>query len=429
VTSTPFVYPEDLVFECTQCGDCCRGGEVWLGPGEPERLSTLDWAGRATDLEGLAVVSRDGEHVTLARRDDRACVFLGAENQCRIHEHFGVDAKPLVCRLFPFGFLPVGGRVAVDVSFACRSISEAIGSPLRKRASEWTALASSVGGADATGHETEHRFSKKYNVAGTLLWELEHHLLELLSNQRLSMLLRVAAVGEFIRLATTSDPRTDAARQLRQVMSGGVLDLVQRRGDAVVEPMDKTQRAIFFHLLFVMLNPTPISLRRSSGKARVKEVKRRVQAADAYRFEKASPWLDNRELASTYQLIAAVDPGYLADEDGAELVSRYLTAKIIGQRFMREGDKELPFLEAVPRLLLMFPMIVWTSKALASEQGRGRVEAADARKSLRLLDRSLGAVSLSELPAKQRKAWQFILLETDLPTCASSEMLSVTRGD
>ena len=412
-----FAYPEKLAFECTRCGDCCRGWQVMLGPGEAERLRALDLPG---DLADVSTIVKQGNRSVLGRRDDGACVFLGDENQCRIHEHFGGDAKPLMCRLFPFGFFPVGDRIAVDVSFACRSVSEGTGPALRARVPEWTKLVFEV---DDT-RDTRHRFSKKYDVDGALLWELEHHLLELLSNRSLLVVERVRAVSEFIRLATTSDPRTNAARQLRAVMVSGIPALVLERKSGGLLAMDKTQRAIFFHLLFLHLNPTPPELVAASGKKRHKEVKRRVQVADGYKHEAAFPWLDNRELDVDYRAVAAIDSGYFGEDAGAELVERYFEAKIVGQRFMREGEGELPFIEAVPRLMLLFPMLVWTAKALAADEGADSIAETHARRGLRLLDRSFGEVRLSELPAKQRKAWQFVLLETELASCASFDMLA-----
>ncbi len=423
MSQSRFAYPQKLAFECTRCGDCCRGWQVMLGPGEPERLQSLDWHGHADDLVDVSVVVRHdqkGNRSILARRDGGACVFLGEENQCRVHEHFGSDAKPLMCRLFPFGFFPVGDRVAVDVSFACRSVSEGTGRALKVREPEWTKL---VGD---TNDDTRHRFSKKYEVDGALLWELEHHLLELLSNRSLSVVERVQAVSEFIRLATTSDPSTNAAHQLRAIMVSGIPALVLERKSGSLLTMDKTQRAIFFHLLFLHLNPTPPELVAASGKKRHKEVKRRVQAAAGYKYDAAFPWLDNRELEVDYRAVAAIDSGYFGEGAGAELVERYFEAKIVGQRFMREGEGELPFIEAVPRLMLLFPMLVWTAKALAADEGADAVAEAHARRGLRLLDRSFGAVRLSELPAKQRKAWQFVLLETELASCASLDMLAGT---
>lgn len=422
MTEPRFAYPEKLTFECTRCGDCCRGWQVMLGPGEAERFQALDLPG---DLAEIPIVAKQGKRSILARRDDGACVFLGDENQCRIHEHFGADAKPLMCRLYPFGFFPVGDRIAVDVSFACRSVSEGTGPPLQARVPEWTKLVFETDDADDTD-DTRHRFSKKYDVDGALLWELEHHLLELLSNRSLSLVERVRAVSEYIRLATTSDPRTNAAHQLRQVMVSGIPALVVEHKSGAPLTMDKTQRAILFHLLFLHLNPTPPELVIASGKKRHKEVKRRVQAADGYKLEGAFPWLDNRELDVDYRAVAAIDSGYFGEEAGCELVERYFEAKIVGQRFMREGEGELPFIEAVPRLMLLFPMLVWTAKALAADEGADAVADAHARRGLRLLDRSFGEVRLAELPAKQRKAWQFVLLETELASCASADMLAGT---
>ena len=103
VSQPAFSFPDNLRFECTRCGDCCRGWQILLGPGELERLSALDWNGRVDTLVETNIVdgsARSGRRV-LARRPDGACVFLGTENQCQIHEHFGGETKPLVCRLFP----------------------------------------------------------------------------------------------------------------------------------------------------------------------------------------------------------------------------------------------------------------------------------------------------------------------------------------
>ena len=68
-------------------------------------------------------------------------------------------------------------------------------------------------------------------------------------------------------------------------------------------------------------------------------------------------------------------------------------------------------------------MLLWTAKALASERGAKDVIEDDAQGALRLLDRSYGEVRLSELPAKQRKAWQFVFMETGMETAATLDML------
>ncbi|HXV60874.1 MAG TPA: YkgJ family cysteine cluster protein [Vicinamibacteria bacterium] len=408
-----FAYPEGLHFTCSRCGDCCRGWNVALGPGEPESLRELDWKDKVPELVDVAPGTKFGPKYALTRKEDGSCIYLGKENQCLIHEHFGVLRKPLMCRLFPFGFLPVGDRVAVDVSFACKAVSEDRGAPLRERLPEWVCL---LQGPPA--QETGHAFSKKYRIEGELLWELEHGIVRLLSDPQETFLERIRAVSEFMRLAMTADPRTDAARRLREVMLAGVPKQLKER-PIDLEPMNKTQRAVFFHLLFLMLNPTPPDL---LGRSDTRASHDRVKAADAYRFRGNRPWIDNRVASATFGEIETVALGYLAEEGGRGEVERFLQAKIVGQRFLREGESEIPFVAAVPRLLLVYPMLLWTAKAFAAGDARRAVSREDARRALRLLDRSYGSVPLSALPSKQRKAWEFIIGETDLPFVASVEM-------
>lgn len=429
---TELVFPPEVRFTCSRCGDCCRSFHILLGPGEAERLESLDWGG--TDLAEVATVApAPGEprpgRLALARRPDSAgagagagaCVYLGAQNQCRIHERFGQDAKPLLCRLYPFGFLPVGERVAVDVSFACRAVSRNEGELLSRRVPEWVRLL-----GDSPGEQKLHKFSKKYEIAGDLLWELEHHLVSILSEESLSLLDRVRAVFEFNHLATTSDPRTDAARTLRDVLGKGIPKQIRERPlSPGSERMDRTGRAVFFHLLFLTINPTPDEILALPAKARDREARFRVQAADSYKFPEAHALVDNRESQATFSEVGRVSAESLLSGPAAETLALYLRAKILGQRFMREGEGEIPFVEAVPRLLLQVPLAVWTAKALASERGATSIAEDDLRRGLRLVDRSYGQIRLASLPPKPRKAWRFVLLETDLPVTASVEMLTL----
>jgi Fe-S-cluster containining protein len=390
-----------------------------LGPGELERLEALDWRRASPELSGIPPAEERSGRMALARKSDGSCIFLGAANQCRIHESFGEEAKPLLCRLYPFGFFAVGESVGVDVSFACRAVSQDRGEPLSSRLPEWNRLLE-----NASAGAPSYKFSGKYEVPGDLLWELEHHLVSILSDESLPVLDRVRSVFEFNRLAMTSDPRTEAARTLRNVLAKGIPQQIRERPvDEEDARMDKTGRTVFFHLLFLTLNPTPDELTAMPAKAKAREAGLRVQAADGFKVPGAHPLVGNREQRSTFAEVDDVATDSLRTGRSAELLARYLRAKIVGQRFMREGDAEIPFIEAVPRLLLQFPIAVWTAKALARERGAAAVAEEDVRGALRLVDRSFGEIRLASLPAKPRKAWRFVLLETDLPVAASVEML------
>jgi lysine-N-methylase len=66
----------------------------------------------------------------LRHRPDGGCVFLTAGNRCRLHERFGAEVKPFVCRLFPFILIPAGNHWRVGLRFACPSVAADRGSPV-----------------------------------------------------------------------------------------------------------------------------------------------------------------------------------------------------------------------------------------------------------------------------------------------------------
>ncbi|MFO0748796.1 MAG: YkgJ family cysteine cluster protein [Myxococcota bacterium] len=101
---------------CHLCGACCTGWHVRLTDAEEEaRVSA-----QAAEL-GIADPFTDA---TL-RHEKGRCVFLSDESRCRIHERFGADAKPLVCRQFPrrATLAEDGLRVGVDPSCTSTHLS------------------------------------------------------------------------------------------------------------------------------------------------------------------------------------------------------------------------------------------------------------------------------------------------------------------
>ncbi len=102
-------------FECTICGECCRGNQkVWLNPADLKRLARhLDLGGLEALEERRIVVMEAGEHGIRRPRllfprgpAGKACRFLINDldederlwGRCSLHF---TEAKPLVCRLAP----------------------------------------------------------------------------------------------------------------------------------------------------------------------------------------------------------------------------------------------------------------------------------------------------------------------------------------
>jgi Fe-S-cluster containining protein len=138
----PLTLAADVRFTCSNCGACCRND--WLiGVDDAawERLSGIDWSAadptlaRRETFATLPDALPGGETRTFARTACGACVFLADDARCTIHRHLGYEAKPQVCREFPYVFTETPDAVSVGLSFACSAVRARHGSSLADQAS------------------------------------------------------------------------------------------------------------------------------------------------------------------------------------------------------------------------------------------------------------------------------------------------------
>lgn len=59
---------------------------------------------------------------TLEKRPDGKCAFLASDNRCELHTARGIDAKPAMCKLFPYSFTPTPTGFYLYVSFASSGV-------------------------------------------------------------------------------------------------------------------------------------------------------------------------------------------------------------------------------------------------------------------------------------------------------------------
>jgi hypothetical protein len=203
-------------------------------------------------------------------------------------------------------------------------------------------------------------------------------------------------------------------------MAKGIPIQVARRPFA--GKMDRTQRAIFYQWTFLCLNPPPHDFHDWPESAQESEKSRRLKAGQHYLKQKGRPWVDNRELEMTFKDIARVGAAVAGRPRVTAPLESFLAAKILGQKFLVAGERELPLVEAALKFLLSVPMTLWTAKALAAERGAAEVDEPDVRRALRLIDRTLGALPTSALPKKQAEACDHVMLETDLVEAALAEV-------
>lgn len=110
-------------WDCHNCAACCRETVIRLNAEDVARLHSQQW-GKQPELQGVRVVRRStllGGAQVLAHKEDGSCVFLTTAGRCRIHEVFGADAKPLVCRQFPLQIVRMERKNFATVLRSCPS--------------------------------------------------------------------------------------------------------------------------------------------------------------------------------------------------------------------------------------------------------------------------------------------------------------------
>jgi hypothetical protein len=115
-----------LRHRCVGCGSSCLG--VDIGPVGPETEAAVAAHGLWRALPdagdpGDAFVDAEVEGRTLRflRRREGACFALRADGLCGVHGAAGADAKPPVCRQFPYTFVRGPDAVYVGLQMECRS--------------------------------------------------------------------------------------------------------------------------------------------------------------------------------------------------------------------------------------------------------------------------------------------------------------------
>jgi lysine-N-methylase len=119
-------------WDCHGCTACCRETTIQLNADDLARLEEQQWD-RHPEFQDKRTVRRSfllGGAKVLAHKGDGACVFLTEAGRCRIHEVFGADAKPLMCRLFPLQLVETDRERVATLSRSCPSAAAEKGRPL-----------------------------------------------------------------------------------------------------------------------------------------------------------------------------------------------------------------------------------------------------------------------------------------------------------
>ena len=140
----PQKFDESVRFQCESCTACCD--QPWRTMIEPAKARVLDGHDFTAypQLAGRTFYFDDGNDSTslyrLAKGEGTRCLFLDGDGLCIIHKELGPQAKPSMCRQFPFLAAHTWVDDRVSVNYGCPSVQRQTGDPLADQADEITEL-------------------------------------------------------------------------------------------------------------------------------------------------------------------------------------------------------------------------------------------------------------------------------------------------
>jgi len=120
--SRPLLFPQKLHFSCHMCSGCCRNWDVLVSQAEVDRFRDHDWKSTRPRFEGREILEDAGNGLQKLAHVEDACIFLDEDNLCAIHKELGADAKPFMCKHFPYHLTDTPEGVIVSLDFGCPTV-------------------------------------------------------------------------------------------------------------------------------------------------------------------------------------------------------------------------------------------------------------------------------------------------------------------
>ena len=146
------VVDDSVRFSCGSCTACCD--QPWRTMIEASKAQALDehdfsaypqLAGKgfyhkskagSNPRHGQSITNRPETRYALAKGEGTRCLFLDTDGLCIIHKELGPEAKPSMCRQFPFLSARNWVEDRVSANFGCSSVQDDKGRLLTDQADE-----------------------------------------------------------------------------------------------------------------------------------------------------------------------------------------------------------------------------------------------------------------------------------------------------
>ncbi len=204
-------------WNCHHCTACCRETTIQLNENDLAKLARQKWNERP-EFQAIQTVRRSwmlGGTQVLNHKEDGSCVFLTPAGRCRIHEEFGPDAKPLMCRQFPLQVVATDRQTIATVARSCPSAAADRGRPVGEHLAFLKHLLGNEIAPSAVAPPLVGKISRGWNDFHKVADAIER----LLVDQRLPLVRRIVHVIRFCNLLESC--------KLKRVSSDSLPELIQ----------------------------------------------------------------------------------------------------------------------------------------------------------------------------------------------------------
>lgn len=209
--------PAEQNYDCVQCGRSCQAG--WdIAVEEPVRrqLEGHPLTLRVIQERGAALVEKKSGPVLSMTP---ACGYLEPDLLCGVHRHIGVQAKPHICRLFPYILSSTPEGTYVGVSYSCTAARQNLGRPLSVQGQEVAELLRTGTTVNVVGEDglTVHA---SWFTQWSDYRRLENQLLERAERVGIQGALSEALMGVARQVASWNKPRNTSPRPAPEELTG-----------------------------------------------------------------------------------------------------------------------------------------------------------------------------------------------------------------
>jgi lysine-N-methylase len=402
-------------WDCHASGACCRQGYVvTLTEEERKRIEAQGWD-RDRDLGGAPAFTRFGppwrRRWQLSQRDDGACVFLGDNGHCRIHERFGYETKPLPCRLFPFVLIPAGTEWRVGLRYACPSAAANLGRALPEHDDALRAFADELVRQVDLKPRPDGALTRPPLVEGAprIEWpdvlRIVQTLVDLLRNRSdpLERRLRKGlALSAEMRKADLRHVTGEKLNDLLKVMRSTV-DAATPANLMTLSPPGWIGRVLFRQSVALFTRKDSGPNRGPDGQGMF------ARLAAASRFARGKGRVPRMHLAIPETTFEQADqPLGPMPLEAEAFLERYYQMKVGSLQFCGPASFGVPFWEGFEALVVTYPILLWMARTLKDLPRKDAVT-----KALTVLDDHFGFNRLLGT-ARQRMSFQILVRTGEL---------------